>query len=79
MNVTTVTTDIEDLVHGAREGDQGSWSELVERHQPIIDAVARRYRLGREDAADVSQTVWLQLTCHLDTIREPRALPGWIK
>ena len=81
MNVTltTVTTDIEDLVTGAREGDQGSWSELVERHQPIIDAVARRYRLGREDAADVSQTVWLQLTCHLDTIREPRALPGWIK
>ena len=38
MNVTltTVTTDIEDLVSGAREGDQGSWSELVERHQPII-------------------------------------------
>jgi DNA-directed RNA polymerase specialized sigma24 family protein len=23
--------------------------------------------------------VWLQLTCHLDTIRDPRALPGWIK
>ena len=78
MNLTT-TTDIEDLVSGAREGDQGSWSELVERHQPIIDAVTRRYRLGREDAADVSQTVWLQLTCHLDSIREPRALPGWIK
>ena len=80
MNTTlTTVTDIEDLVTGAREGDQASWSGLVERHQPIIDAVTRRYRLGREDAADVSQTVWLQLTCHLDTIREPRALPGWIK
>lgn len=81
MNVTltTVTTDIEDLVTGAREGDQGCWSELVSRHQPIIDASCRRYRLSREDAADVSQTVWLQLTCHLDAIREPRALPGWIK
>lgn len=80
MNDTFTTgTEISDLVTGAREGDQGSWSELVERHQPIIDAVTRRYRLGREDAADLSQTVWLQLTCHLDTIREPRALPGWIK
>jgi RNA polymerase sigma factor (sigma-70 family) len=72
-------SEISELVTGAREGDQDSWSELVERHQPIIDAVTRRYRLGREDAADLSQTVWLQLTCHLDTIRDPRALPGWIK
>lgn len=79
MNHTLTTTDIEDLVTGAREGDQDCWSELVERHQPIIDAVTRRYRLGREDAADVSQTVWLQLTSHLAGIREPRALPGWIK
>ena len=80
MNDTLTTgTDISELVDGARGGDQGCWSELVERHQPIIDAVTRRYRLGREDAADVSQTVWLQLTSHLDAIREPRALPGWIK
>lgn len=78
-NTLTTGTDISELVDGARGGDQGSWTELVERHQPIIDAVTRRYRLGREDAADVSQTVWLQLTSHLDSIREPRALPGWIK
>lgn len=80
MNDTLITgSSISELVDGARNGDQDSWSELVERHQPIIDAVTRRYRLGREDAADVSQTVWLQLTSHLDAIREPRALPGWIK
>jgi RNA polymerase sigma factor (sigma-70 family) len=34
--------------------------------------------LGGDDAADVSQTVWLKLIEHLDDIREPRALPGWI-
>ena len=79
MTLTLTTIDIEDLVRGAREGDQESWSELVTQHQPIIDAVSRRYRLSREDAADLSQTVWLQLTSHLASIREPRALPGWIK
>lgn len=79
MNLTTTSTDIEVLVADAIAGDQASWTELVEQHQPIIDAVTRRYRLSREDRADVSQTVWLQLTCHLDSIREPRALPGWIK
>ncbi|MFT4167262.1 MAG: sigma-70 family RNA polymerase sigma factor [Microlunatus sp.] len=79
MTLTLTTIDIEDLVHGARDGDQDCWRELIGRHQPIIDAVTRRYRLGHEDAGDVSQTVWLQLTSHLDSIREPRALPGWIK
>ena len=79
MTLTLTTIDIEDLVRGAREGDQESWRDLVARHQPIIDAVNRRYRLSHEDGADVSQTVWLQLTSHLDSIREPRALPGWIK
>jgi len=79
VTISFTTIDIEDLVHGAREGDQDCWRELVLQHQPIIDAVTRRYRLGHEDAADVSQTVWLQLTSHLDSIREPRALPGWIK
>lgn len=77
--VTLSATDVTELVAGASERDQDSWSELVRRHQPIIDAVTRRYRLSREDAADVSQTVWLQLTTHLASIREPRALPGWIK
>ena len=37
-----------------------------------------RCRLSRADAADVSQNVWLRLTEHLDTIREPAALPGWL-
>lgn len=74
-----VTVDIADLVSRARSGDQDGWADLVHHLQPIIDAAGRRYRLGHEDAADLSQTVWLQLTCHLAGIRDPRALPGWIK
>ena len=40
--------------------------------------MARRYRLGPADIDDVSQLVWLKLFDHIDRIREPRALPGWI-
>jgi hypothetical protein len=40
--------------------DEQAWSTLIERHQHIIDAVCRRYRLRPEDAADVSQTVWMR-------------------
>jgi RNA polymerase sigma factor (sigma-70 family) len=38
----------------------------------------RKYRLNDEDAADVSQTLWLRLVENLGSIREPRALPSWI-
>jgi RNA polymerase sigma factor (sigma-70 family) len=44
----------------------------------LVLGVARRYRLCPDDVADVSQALWLRLVEHLDDIREPRALPGWI-
>jgi RNA polymerase sigma factor (sigma-70 family) len=59
--------------------DEDGWNALIEAYQPIINYVCRRYRLTPEDAADVSQTVWMKVIDNLDRIREPRALPAWIK
>ena len=59
--------------------DEQAWNALIERYQHIIDAVCRRYRLRPEDAADVSQTVWMKAIGNIDRIRELRAMPGWIK
>ncbi|HTQ94164.1 MAG TPA: sigma-70 family RNA polymerase sigma factor [Streptosporangiaceae bacterium] len=70
-----VTTD---LVTRARTGDQQAWDALVERYAPLTWSICRRYRLGDADAEDVGQTVWLQLVDHLEAIREPAALPGWL-
>jgi RNA polymerase sigma factor (sigma-70 family) len=67
-----------DKVKAASAGDREAWDWLVTRFAPLVMGVASRYRLGGDDAADVSQTVWLKLIEHLDDIREPRALPGWI-
>ena len=50
----------------------------MDRYAPLVMGVASRYRLRADDAADVSQGVWLKLVEHLDDIREPLALPGWI-
>ena len=66
------------LVASAREGDQGAWNAIVERFLPLVCALVRRHRLSEADGDDVSQTVWLRLVEHLDTLREPDALPGWI-
>jgi len=66
------------LVTRARSGDKQAWDALVERYAPLIWSICRKYRLGRDDADDVGQSVWLRLVDQLDQIREPAALPGWL-
>ena len=67
-----------DLVARARSGDKQAWDALVERYSPLIWSICRRHRLGRADADDVSQSVWLRLLDQLDRVRDPAALPGWL-
>jgi RNA polymerase sigma factor (sigma-70 family) len=69
---------VEQLVQGAREGDSGAWATITQRYAELVQSVTRRYRLSFADTEDVSQLVWLKLFDHIDRIREPRALPGWI-
>src|SRR5580698_5979512 len=69
---------VSDLVARARSGDRHAWDALVERYAPLIWSVCRRHRLGRADADDVGQSVWLRLVDQLDKIRDPAALPGWL-
>jgi RNA polymerase sigma factor (sigma-70 family) len=66
------------LVTRARNGEEQAWAALVERYAPLIWSICRRHRLGDADADDVGQRVWLQLADHLDQVREPAALPGWL-
>jgi RNA polymerase sigma factor (sigma-70 family) len=69
----------DDLITAVKWSDEDGWNALTERYQPIINSVCRRYRLRPEDAADVSQTVWMKVLDNLDRIREPRAIPAWIR
>jgi RNA polymerase sigma factor (sigma-70 family) len=73
-----VQPSIEHVVGAARAGDAEAWDELVDRYLPLVTAVIARFRLSASDAADVNQTVWLRLVEHLDGLREPRAMPGWL-
>jgi RNA polymerase sigma factor (sigma-70 family) len=69
---------VRDLVARARNGDKQAWNALIERYAPLIWSICRRHRLGRADADDVGQSVWLRLVDQLDRVREPAALPGWL-
>jgi RNA polymerase sigma factor (sigma-70 family) len=66
------------LLRAATAGDQRAWSELVARHSASIKAVARRHRLGAASQDDVVQRTWLRLVEHIDSVRDPAALGGWL-
>jgi RNA polymerase sigma factor (sigma-70 family) len=69
---------VADLVSQARMGEQEAWNALVDRYAALIWSVCRKYRLADADAKDVGQSVWLHLVDHLDELRAPEALPGWL-
>jgi len=67
-----------DLVLCARKGDSDAWDALVQRFAPLIWSICRGYSLGRADAYEVGQYVWLRLVDHLEAVHNPAALPAWL-
>src|SRR5262245_53020491 len=66
------------LVLRAAGGDEAAWEAIVGRFSGLVWATARAHRLSHHDAVDVVQTTWLRLVEHLDAIREPERLGGWL-
>lgn len=72
------TLEPAELLSAAILGDRDACKHLVLRYTELVQRVIHHYRLTHSDSEDVCQTVWMRLWQHLDRIREPRALPGWI-
>jgi RNA polymerase sigma factor (sigma-70 family) len=62
----------------ARGGDGDALGDVVRELNPLLWHVARAQGLGRDAAADVVQTTWLELVRRLDQIRSPQALTAWL-
>lgn len=73
-----VTSDVSQQVAAAREGDQGAWNALVDQYAGLVWHVIRGFRLSDAVSEDVYQTAWLRLAEHLDRIRKPEAVGGWL-
>jgi RNA polymerase sigma factor (sigma-70 family) len=66
------------LLAAAADGDQVAWTRIVDRYAGLVWSVARGFRLGQADAADVAQATWLRLVEHLRTIRDSDHLGAWL-
>jgi RNA polymerase sigma factor (sigma-70 family) len=72
------TTSVEAIVRAAVAGDERAWDALHTRFNGLILYVARTYRLGEADAADVAQTTWLHLVRHVGRLSRPEAVGAWL-
>ena len=72
------SSGVGELVRAAATGDRPAWDELVDRYSGLLWSIAMAYRLGRADAADVVQTVWLRLLENLDKLRDPDRVGAWL-
>lgn len=68
----------ERLVRECCKGNQAAWSALIEKYKNLIFSVPIKFGLSREDAADIFQTVCVDLLAGLRQLREPKALPKWL-
>ncbi|KJK42009.1 hypothetical protein UK23_39250, partial [Lentzea aerocolonigenes] len=67
-----------ELFTAARDGDKRAFDELVEVLSPLLWHVVRAQGLDHQLSQDVVQTTWLSLVRDMHTIRNPRALAGWL-
>ncbi len=70
--------DSELLQAYVRNQSEPAFAELVGRHLPVVLATARRLVREPHLAADVAQTVFIQLARKGWTIRKGQSLSGWL-
>jgi RNA polymerase sigma factor (sigma-70 family) len=66
------------VVRAAAGGDSQAWETLVGTFGPIVRRVVQGYRLGAADVEDVVQATWESAFTHIDRLRDPDALGGWL-
>ncbi len=67
-----------ELLAAALSGDAAAWELMVARHTPYLRSLAAGYRIG-DEGRDAVQTTFLRLFERGGSIRDPRALKGWLR
>jgi RNA polymerase sigma factor (sigma-70 family) len=68
----------ERLVRECLRGSEEAWTALIEKYQNLIFSIPLKFGLGKEDAADIFQSVCVDLLRDLPSLRRPKALAGWL-
>src|SRR6202034_3349043 len=76
--VVAVAQGFAEIVERAKTGDQDAWEILVERLKGVVWRATADAGLMHQDREDVFAVTFFRLYEHLNRIREPAKLPGWV-
>jgi RNA polymerase sigma factor (sigma-70 family) len=71
-------TDDARLIQGCLRGDEASWTALLSKYKNLIFSIPIKYGFSRDEAADIFQSVCLDMLHDLANLRDSRALAGWL-
>jgi RNA polymerase sigma factor (sigma-70 family) len=66
------------LVAACLEGHDSAWAALIDKYKNLIFSIPIHSGFSQEDAADIFQTVCMDLLKELPHLREVQALAGWL-
>jgi RNA polymerase sigma factor (sigma-70 family) len=66
------------LITACRRGDERAWENLIARYERLVFSIARRHGLSTDDAADVTQKVFIILLQSMDRVPDDVNLGGWL-
>lgn len=70
--------EVSDLLARAVRREADAWEALHARYHRVIVSVSRGQGLTEADSADIAQETWLAMIEHVEDIRDPEALVGWL-
>lgn len=68
----------EELAAQVQNGEEKSFGALMERYEPKLSRYARRFLLGKEDAEDMLQEVFIKAYVNIKSFDVSRKFSSWI-
>lgn len=67
------------LVKACKNGNNSARKQLFDDYGPMVKSMAARYASSQAFANDLFQEVFVQIFTSIHQLKNPQALPGWIK
>jgi RNA polymerase sigma factor (sigma-70 family) len=66
------------LVQGCIQGDQQAWDQLIDKYKRLIYSIPMKYGASSADAADVFQSVCIEVLNCLPQLKNVQSLRSWL-
>jgi RNA polymerase sigma factor (sigma-70 family) len=66
------------LIRACLNGDDRAWAALIQKYKNLIFSIPLKYGASQEDAADIFQSVCMDVFTELPRLRDPGAFRGWL-